>query len=58
MDFNGKFIVIKSLVAKDKNFNYFGGIKGEFENAILKEIYISADIENFEVYEKEYKVNI
>jgi hypothetical protein len=38
MDFNGKFIVIKSLVAKDKNCNYFGGRgkKGEFENAILK----------------------
>ena len=48
------------MVAKDKNFNYFGGRgkQGEFENAILKEIYISADFQNFEVYEKEYKVNV
>ena len=47
IDFNGKFIIIKSLFVNERLEDSV-----RFKNPILKEMYISPDFLNFEVYEK------
>ena len=54
IEFNGKYIIIKSLSADDIRNNDSGKLK----NAIMKEIYISSNLQNSKVYVKEYKINI
>ena len=51
IDFNGKYIIIKSLRADSIKYEDSGKLK----NAILKEIYISPDLQNSkDYYVKEY----
>ena len=54
IDFNGNFLIIKSLLLKEK-LDHSKEDFGEFE---FKEIYLSPDLNQFEVHEKEYKANI